>query len=140
MPWNTQEKVAPGLLDGPDHMATYAETAVHGLNHRVRPCLNGRTSCEVFFESGKRPAFTKRGRRGVYDWVMESVERILLVMNQSGHAVSESAWRIAVESWLWSQGHIRIHIKPSVTPFYLFSIVHKYFLLTMHILMTKMEV
>jgi hypothetical protein len=84
MPRKTQNKVAPGLLDGPDHIATDTETAVHDLNHRVRPCLNGRTSCDVFFESGKRPAFTKRGRRRVYDWVMERVERILFRSSKSG--------------------------------------------------------
>jgi hypothetical protein len=78
MPWNKQEKVVPGFHGRRDHIAAYAETAVHDLNHRVRPCLNGRTSRKVFFESGERPAFTKRERRGVYDWVMERVERIFL--------------------------------------------------------------
>jgi hypothetical protein len=120
MPWNTQEKVVPGFHNCRDHIATYAETAVHDLNHRVQSCLNGRTSCEVFFVSGKRPAFTKRERRGVYDWVMERVERILLAMNESGQAVRESAWRIAVESWLRSQGHIRILINQVSPHFTLF--------------------
>ena len=115
-----RDKIEPEFQGCRDHITMYAETAVHDLNHRVRPCLNGRTSCQAFFESGSRPTFTKRERRGVYDWVMERVERILLAMNQSGQAVRESAWRIAVESWLRSRGHIRIHIKPSVTPFYPF--------------------
>jgi len=113
-----REKLVLGLSDCRDHIAAYAEAAVNDLNHRIRPCLNDRTSCQAFFESGKRPVFTKRERRGIYDWVMERVERILSTMNQSGQAVRESAWRIAVESWLRSRGYIRVHINQSVTQFY----------------------
>lgn len=116
-----REKLGSDLPDCRDHIAAYAEAAVNDLNHRMRPCLNGKTSCQVFFESGNRPAFTKRERRGIYDWVIERVERILLAVNQSGQVVRESAWRIAVESWLRSRGHIRIHINqkchPIIPPF-----------------------
>jgi hypothetical protein len=111
-----REKLASGLADCRDHISAYAEAVVHDLNHRMRPCLNGRTSCQVFFASMDKPVFTKRERRGIYDWVMERVERILLTMNQSGQAVRESAWRIAVESWLRSRGHIRIHINQKCHP------------------------
>jgi len=38
------------------------------------------------------------------------VERILSAMNQSGQAVRESAWRIALESWLRSKGHISMEL------------------------------
>jgi hypothetical protein len=31
-------------------------------------------------------------------------------MNQSGKAARESAWNIAVESWLQSKGFIKVHI------------------------------
>ena len=61
--------------------------AVNDLTHRIRPCLNGRTSCQAFFVSTDKPVFTKWERRGIYDWVMERVERILSTMNQSGQAV-----------------------------------------------------
>ena len=105
-----REKLALGLPDCSDHLAAYAEAAVNDLNHRHRPCLNGRTSCQVFFESANKPVFTKRERREIYDWVMERVERILLATKQSGQAVRESAWRIAVESWLRSKGYTKIHI------------------------------
>jgi hypothetical protein len=37
-------------------------------------------------------------------------------MKQSGQAIRESAWRIAVESWLRSRGYIRPHIKTKVSP------------------------
>jgi hypothetical protein len=111
-----REKLALGLPDCGNHVAAYAEAAINDLNHRIRPCLNGRTSCQVFFGSTNKPIFTKRERRGIYDWVMERVERILLTMNQSGQAVKESAWRIAVESWLRSKGYIKVHINKKVSP------------------------
>ncbi len=116
-----RKKLMDGLLDPREHITTYAEAVANDLNHQIRPCLNGKTSCQVFFESGNRPAFTKRKRREIYDWVQERVARILLAMNQSGQAVRESAWRIAVESWLRSKGHIKVHINkkchPILSPF-----------------------
>jgi hypothetical protein len=111
-----RKKLMEGLLDPGNHVTAYAEAAVNDLNHRIRPCLNGKTSCQAFFESGNRPTFTKRERRGIYDWVMERVERILLTMNQSGQAVRESAWRIAVESWLRYKGYIKVHINQKCHP------------------------
>ncbi len=111
-----RKKLMEGLLDPGDHITAYAEAVVNDLNHRIRPCLNGKTSCQAFFESGNRPTFTKRERRGIYDWVLERVERILSTMNQSGQAIRESAWRIAVESWLRSKGYIRVHINQKCHP------------------------
>jgi len=111
-----RKKLMEGLIDPGEHISAYAEAVVNDLNHRIRPCLNGKTSCQVFFESGSRPTFTKRERRSIYDWVMERVERILSAMNQSGLAVRESAWRIAVESWLRSKGYIRVHINQKCHP------------------------
>jgi hypothetical protein len=111
-----REKLASGSADCGDHVAAYAEAAVNDLNHRIRPCLNGKTSCQVFFESGNRPAFTKRKRREIYDRVMERVERILSAMSQSRQTVRESAWRIAIESWLRSKGYIKVHINQKCHP------------------------
>jgi hypothetical protein len=111
-----QEKLASAMSDPQDHVAAYTESAVNDLNHRIRPCLNDRTSCQVFFEVGIRPTFTRRQRREIYDSIMQKVERILSAMKQSGQAIIESAWRIAVESWLRSRGYIRPHIKTKVSP------------------------
>ena len=111
-----REKLASGSADCGDHVAAYAEAAVNDLNHRIRPCLNGKTSCQVFFESGNRPAFTKRERREIYDSIMERVQRILSAMKQSGQAVRDSAWRIAIESWLRSKGYIKVHINQKCHP------------------------
>ncbi len=111
-----RKKLLDGLLDPGEHVSAYAEAVVHDLNHQIRPCLNGKTSCQVFFESGKRPTFTKRERREIYDWVMERVERILSTMSESGQAARESAWRIAIESWLRSKGYINVHINQKCHP------------------------
>ena len=103
-------------FDPGDHISAYAEAAVNDLNHRIRPCLEGKTSCQAFFDAGNRPTFTKRERREIYDWVMERVERILSTMNRSDQTARQSAWRIAVESWLRSKGYIRVHINQKCHP------------------------
>jgi len=120
-----RDKLALDLPAPGDHITAYAEAAVNDLNHRHRPCLNGRTSCEAFFVSADKPAFTKRERRGIYDWVMERVERILSTMNHSGQAERESAWRIAVESWLKSRGFIKVHINQKCHPILLPFLSHE---------------
>jgi hypothetical protein len=111
-----RKKLMQDLLDSGDHITAYAEAVVNDLNHQIRPCLNGKTSCQVFFTTADKPVFAKRKRREIYDWVMERVERILSTMNQSGQAVRESAWRIAVESWLRSKGYIKVHINQKCHP------------------------
>jgi hypothetical protein len=111
-----QEKLASAISNPQNHIAAYAESAVNDLNHRIRPCLNDRNSCQVFFEAGIKPTFTTRKRREIYDSIMEKIERILSAMKQSGPAIRESAWRIAVESWLRSRGYIRPQINTKVSP------------------------
>ena len=99
-----------------EQIEPYAEAAVHDLNHRLRGCLGGKTSCQVFFHSEDKSFFPKRERRDIYDGLMEKVERILAVMNQTGRAAQESAWRIAVEFWLQSKGFIKVHLNRKVSP------------------------
>ena len=111
-----REKLAIAMSNPQNHIAAYAESAVNDLNHRIRPCLNDRTSCQVFFEGGIKPKFSRRERREIYGSIREKAERILSTMKQSGQAITESAWRIAVESWLKSRGYIRPHIKTKVSP------------------------
>jgi transposase InsO family protein len=98
------------------HLAIYAEVAAHDLNHRHRPCLHGKTSCQVFFSMEKRPVFSKWERRAIYDILMDRVERILVSMNEFGKSAREAAWRIAVEFYLQSRGFIKVHIPPKVSP------------------------
>jgi hypothetical protein len=111
-----RDKLALDLPAPGDHITAYAEAAVNDLNHRHRPCLNGRTSCQLFFESANKPTFSKHERREIYDSIMEKAERILSAMNRSGQAERESAWRIAVESWLKSMEFIKVHINQKCHP------------------------
>jgi len=111
-----REKLVLGLPCSQDPIAMYAEVAAHDLNHRLRPCLQGKTSCQAFFSLGEKPVFSKLERREIYDILLERVERILGSMNQFGKAAREAAWRIAVESWLQSRGFIKVHIPQKVSP------------------------
>jgi hypothetical protein len=111
-----RDKLALDLSTPGDHITAYAEAAVNDLNHRHRPCLDGRTSCQLFFESANKPTFSKRERRDIYDIIMEKAERILSAMNQSGQLIRESAWRIALESWLKARGFIKVHINQKCHP------------------------
>jgi hypothetical protein len=121
-----KEKLALAIMPNPqDHIAAYAETAVKDLNHRIRPCLKGRTSCHVLFAPDVKPAFKKSQRREIYDSIMEKVERILSAMKQSGQDIKESAWKISVESWLRSRDYIKPHIKTKVSPNSSFFLAHE---------------
>jgi hypothetical protein len=97
-------------------LAIYAEVAAHDLNHRRRPCLRGKTSCQTFFKTEERPAFSRLERREIYDMVRARVEKILASMNQYCRSAREAAWRIAVEFWLQAKGFIKVHIPKKVSP------------------------
>jgi hypothetical protein len=111
-----REKLALAFPQCQDHVSAYAEAAIHDLNHRIRPCLEGRTSCQMFFAPTDKPVFMKHERREIYDIIMEKAERILTAMKRSGQVERESAWRIAVESWLKSRGFIKVHINQKCHP------------------------
>jgi hypothetical protein len=112
-----REKLIPDLPGSENHsMAVYAEVAAHDLNHRLRPCLHGKTSCQVFFSLGEKPVYSKLERREIYDILMERVDRILGSMNQFDKSAREAAWRIAVEFYLQSKGFIKVHIPRKVSP------------------------
>jgi len=106
-------------------MAVYAEVAAHDLNHRLRPCLNGKTSCQVFLSPGERPVLSKLERREIYDILLERLERILVSMNQFGKSAREAAWRIAVEFWLQSKGFINVHTPKKCHPIFPLFSVHE---------------
>ncbi len=111
-----REKLMVDELRPPDSIAAYAEVAAHDLNHRLRPCLRGKTSCQVFFSLGEKPVFSKLERREIYDILMERVERILASMNHFDKSAREAAWRIAAEFYLQSRGFIKVHIPKKVSP------------------------
>jgi hypothetical protein len=93
-----------------EHLEAYASTVEHDLNHRPRPCLRGRNSCQVYF--GGRRTFTKWERRDAYDWITNLRDDMLCW----GGVQPQAAWRIAVESWLNRKGFITITINGKVSP------------------------
>lgn len=94
-----------------EHMEVYASTVQHDLNHQPRPCLNGKTSCQVYF-TGKR-RFTKWERRDAYAWITDLQNDIL---SSSEGTQPQAAWRIAVEAWLKMKGFITITVNGKVLP------------------------
>jgi hypothetical protein len=93
-----------------EHLEAYAGTVEHDLNHRPRPCLNGRTSCQMYFVG--RRTFTKWERRDAYAWIVNMRDAIL-----NGDGVKpNAAWRIATEEWLRMKGYITITTNGKVSP------------------------
>jgi len=93
-----------------------ARLGVESLNHRRRPCLQGRTSCEVFCtgREGLRK-YNKRRRREAF----EAIDSLSLVELEKAHRITRrtvnAAWRHAVENWLLSEKICTISKPKSVT-------------------------
>jgi len=96
-------------------LAIDASLDVHGLNHRRRPCLGRRTSCQVF-ASGLELArtFTRRKRREVYDWIVKK----MLELTEQQRYDADAAWRLAVETWLLDHGFITVINRRKVLPYF----------------------
>ncbi|MDD5358621.1 MAG: hypothetical protein PHX80_05720 [Candidatus Nanoarchaeia archaeon] len=97
-----------------EHIEAYSAAAAHNLNHGQRPCLNGQNACQAFFTT--KQTFTKRQRRNVYEWIVALQKHILENMKDNQKSSAESAWRIAVESWLRKNGSITVTINKKVLP------------------------
>jgi hypothetical protein len=93
-----------------EHLDAYASSVEHDLNHRPRPCLNGRNACTVYF-TGRR-SFTRWERRDAYAWITNVRHDILSINGVQPQA----AWRIAVEAWLRMKGYITVTIRGKVSP------------------------
>lgn len=93
-----------------EHLEAYASLVEHDLNHRPRPCLKGKNSCQVYFAD--RKTFTKWERRDAYAWITNLQSDI--VCRKGVHR--QAAWRIAVEAWLNMKGLITITINGKVLP------------------------
>jgi len=102
-----------------DMIETCAQAAVNEINHRPRPCLNGKNSCQVFFNQGQRKIFSKRERGIIYEWLKRTKKDILISMGNPVHPASQNAaWRIAVEAWLQMNGYITIKLNGKVSTTY----------------------
>lgn len=95
-----------------EHLEAYASSVEHDLNHQPRPCLNGRNSCQVYFNGGR--TFTRWERRDAYEWITRVQQDVLCC----GGMKPEAAWRIAVEAWLKMKGYITVTINGKVSPYF----------------------
>jgi len=116
----TKELVAVRYPGAGQILACHAAVAQE-LNHRPRPCLQGRTSCAVL-ESGREAmkAYTRPKRKEVIDWIKKEMLAILQAMGGSSAGVRacDAAWRRAVETWLHRNGAITVSVNGKVLPCY----------------------
>jgi len=100
-----QEKLSPHTTFPREYLQASADAVENELNHRPRPCLGGRSSCQVYFEGKDTIRFSKKQRRQIYDWTLSLTGDILYGMGGNMSLTWQSAWRIAVETWLKQKGY-----------------------------------
>jgi hypothetical protein len=97
----------------------WAEVLAHDLNHRSRPCLEGNVACQVFHQA--KPAlkvYTLRKRKETLDWINELTRALIRAWEVRTPRQAESARRLAVETWLQSNGVITITQNHKVLPIF----------------------
>jgi transposase InsO family protein len=108
------------LAHGPipeSQVQAWAEVLAHDLNHRSRPCLQGHVACRVFHDA--RPilqAYTLRKRREIFDWINELTRALIQVSAVHTQRQVATARRLAVETWLQTNGVITITQNQKVLP------------------------
>ena len=107
-----------------DHFGAYADAAVNEINHLPRRTLRGQNACNVFFEKKNNVKFNIRERRLIYDWILEKTNGIFVRMGDSSKTAFQSAYRIAVETWLRMKGFIIVSIGGKVLPYFLGEMGH----------------
>lgn len=97
--------------------SAWGEGVVQDLNHRSRPCLEGRTSCHVFalgkvaseqYDAGKR--------KEVRDEIAALAEVIRGGMQETDQRAERTAWRLAIETWLRDHEMIVVTQPENVLP------------------------
>jgi hypothetical protein len=97
----------------------WAEVLAHDLNHRSRPCLHGQVACQVFQNAkSAMKVYTRRKRREVFDWINELTSLLIRVWAVRTPRQAETAWRLAVETWLQRHGLITVSQNPKVLPIF----------------------
>ncbi len=95
----------------------WAEVLAHDLNHRSRPCLDGQVACQVFQSArSAMRVYTRRKRREAFDWINELTTILIQVGAVRTPRHAETAWRLAVETWLQINVVITITPNPRVLP------------------------
>ena len=103
----------------------WAEGLAHELNHRPRRCLGGQVACRVFQEARSAlKAYTRRKRREVFEEINELTRMLMESRSVRTQRQAETARRLAVETWLQSNGVITIMQNKRVLPVFLEKIAH----------------
>jgi hypothetical protein len=116
------------LASGPipvSRVQGWAEVLAHDLNHRPRRCLVGQVACQVFQEARSAlKAYTRRKRREVFEDINDLTRRLMQARAVHTQRQAETARRLAVETWLQSNGVITITQNKQVLPVFLEEIAH----------------
>lgn len=103
----------------------WAEGLAHELNHRPRRCLGGQVACRVFQEArAALKAYTRRKRREVFEAINDLTRRLMESWSVRTQRQADAARRLAVETWLQSNGVITITQNQRVLPVFLEEIAH----------------
>ena len=103
----------------------WAELLAHALNHRPRSCLEGRIACSVFQDARPaRQAYTRRRRREIFETINELTRTLVQARAVHTQRQAETARRLAVETWLQSNGVLTITQNTRVLPVCLTQIAH----------------
>lgn len=111
-----RNKLCPFDTCPQEHFGAYAEAAVNELNQLPRRRFKHKNAWQVFFEGRNSYQFTKRQRRAIYDWILERTNYIFEKMDDENLKALQSAYRIAVETWLRMKGFIFVSIGGKVLP------------------------
>jgi len=120
-----REKILVGSPITEPQVQVWAEVLVHELNHRSRPCLHGQVACQVFHDA--KPAmkvYTLRKRKETFDWINELTMTLIQVLAVHTQSQIETARRLAVETWLQTNGVITITQNKKVLPVFLEQSAH----------------
>jgi len=103
----------------------WAEVLAHELNHRPRRCLDGQVACRVFQDARSAlKAYTRRKRREIFEEINELTRMLMESRSVRTQRQAETARRLAVETWLQSNGVITITQNKRVLPVFLEKIAH----------------
>jgi len=97
-----------------EHLDAYAAMAVHGLNHKPRPVLDGRHACQVFTRDAGHATLTPGQRKEVLDELIAAAAVLLEQDDARNSHHARRAWRHAVQWWLENHAVIRVAQTPSV--------------------------
>jgi len=111
------EKILVGHPITASQVQVWAEVLAHDLNHRSRPCLQGKVACQVFHQAKPAlKAYTLRKRKETLDWINELNSLLVRVWAVHTPRQAETARRLAVETWLHRNGVITATQNQKVLP------------------------